>query len=53
MRIFVTDAQELASLGAIRSLGRAGHTVIAGFPYGLSRPASTYSHYCSGHRGDS
>ncbi|HZF20095.1 MAG TPA: ATP-grasp domain-containing protein [Burkholderiales bacterium] len=50
MRIFVTDAQELAGLGAIRSLGRAGHEVVAGFPEGLARPASTYSRYCAGHR---
>ena len=50
MRILVTDAQELAGLGAIRSLGRAGHHVIAGFPSNLKRPASTYSGYCSGQR---
>src|SRR6266853_173832 len=50
MRILVTDAQELAGLGAIRSLGRAGHNVIAGFPSNLKQPASTYSRYCSGQR---
>ena len=50
MRILVTDAQELAGLGAIRSLGRAGHHVTAGFPSNLKRPGSTYSGYCSGQR---
>ena len=50
MRILVTDAQELAGLGAIRSLGKAGHDVIAGFPSNLRRPASVYSRYCSGQR---
>jgi protein-tyrosine-phosphatase/predicted ATP-grasp superfamily ATP-dependent carboligase len=50
VRIFVTDAHELAGLGAVRSLGRAGHEVIAGFPANLARPASSYSRYCSGHR---
>jgi len=46
MRILVTDAHELAGLGAVRSLGRAGHSVIAAYPEGLPRPASTYSRYC-------
>jgi protein-tyrosine-phosphatase/predicted ATP-grasp superfamily ATP-dependent carboligase len=46
MRILVTDAHELAGLGAVRSLGRAGHDVIAAYPAGLQRPASTYSRYC-------
>ena len=46
MRILVTDAHELAGLGAIRSLGRAGHRVIAGYPGRLQRPASSYSRYC-------
>ena len=50
MRILVTDAQELAGLGAIRSLGKAGHDVTAGFPSNLRRPASVYSRYCSGQR---
>jgi len=56
MRILVTDAHELPGLGAIRSLGRAGHHVIAGYPArvqgltALQRPASTYSRYCSAHR---
>ena len=50
MRILVTDAHELAGLGAIRSLGRAGHHVIAGYPARMQRPASTYSRYCSAHR---
>jgi protein-tyrosine-phosphatase/predicted ATP-grasp superfamily ATP-dependent carboligase len=50
MRILVTDAHELAGLGAIRSLGRAGHQVIAGYPAQLRRPASTYSRYCAAYR---
>jgi protein-tyrosine-phosphatase len=50
LRILVTDAHELAGLGAIRSLGRAGHHVIAGYPGRLQRPASTYSNYCSAQR---
>jgi predicted ATP-grasp superfamily ATP-dependent carboligase len=47
-RILVTDAQELAGLGAVRSLGRAGYTAIAAYPEGLERPASVWSRYCSG-----
>lgn len=50
MRILVTDAHELAGLGAIRSLGRAGHQVIAAYPSKLQRPASTYSRYCDTRR---
>ena len=50
MRILVTDAHELAGLGAIRSLGRAGHRVIAGYPGRLQRPASSYSRYCDTRR---
>lgn len=50
MRILVTDAQELAGLGAVRSLGRAGHHVVAAYRQGLQRPASTYSQYCEAHR---
>ena len=47
MRILVTDAHELAGLGAIRSLGRAGHQVTAGFPRGSARPPGAYSRYCA------
>ena len=50
MHILVTDAHELAGLGAIRSLGRAGHRVIAGYPSNLQRPPSTYSRYCDTRR---
>jgi protein-tyrosine-phosphatase/predicted ATP-grasp superfamily ATP-dependent carboligase len=50
MRILVTDAHELAGLGAVRSLGRAGHYVVAGYPEGLQRPASSYSRYCQARR---
>lgn len=48
LRILVTEAHELAGLGAVRSLGRAGHRVVASFPDGNPRPPSTYSRYCSG-----
>jgi protein-tyrosine-phosphatase/predicted ATP-grasp superfamily ATP-dependent carboligase len=50
MRVLVTDAHELSGLGAIRSLGRAGHHVIAGYPARMQRPASTYSRYRSAQR---
>ncbi len=50
MRILVTDAHELAGLGAIRSLGRAGHRVVAAYPGKVQRPASTYSRYCDTQR---
>jgi protein-tyrosine-phosphatase/predicted ATP-grasp superfamily ATP-dependent carboligase len=50
MRILVTDAHELAGLGAIRSLGRAGHELVAGYPGKSPRPASTYSRYCGARR---
>jgi len=50
MRILVTDAHELAGLGAVRSLGKAGHQVVAAYPERLQRPASTYSQYCNEHR---
>ena len=50
MRILVTDAHELAGLGAVRSLGKAGHRVIAGYPSRLPPPASTYSRYCDTRR---
>lgn len=46
LKILVTDAQELAGLGAIRSLGRAGHHIIAGYPSSLKPPASVYSRWC-------
>ncbi len=47
LRILVTEAHELAGLGAVRSLGRAGHQVIASFPEARARPPVTYSRYCS------
>ena len=46
-RILVTDADKRAGLGAMRSLGHAGHTVIAGYREGLGRPASVSSRYRS------
>jgi protein-tyrosine-phosphatase/predicted ATP-grasp superfamily ATP-dependent carboligase len=45
LRILVTDAHKLAGLGAIRSLARAGHMVIAAYPQGLERPAGRWSRY--------
>ena len=48
LRILVTDAQELAGLGAIRSLGRAGHAVMAAYPNGQALPAAARSRYCAG-----
>ena len=46
-RILVTDAQELAGLGAIRSLGRAGLRVTAGYPHEQPLPAAARSRWCS------
>jgi protein-tyrosine-phosphatase/predicted ATP-grasp superfamily ATP-dependent carboligase len=48
LRILVTDAHSRAALGAIRSLGRLGHSVVAGYAEGTERPAVTWSRYCSG-----
>jgi protein-tyrosine-phosphatase/predicted ATP-grasp superfamily ATP-dependent carboligase len=48
LTILVTDAHELAGLGAIRSLGRAGHCVIAAYPEGRQPPPSVRSRYCGG-----
>lgn len=47
LRILVTDAQELAALGAIRSLGRVGHEVVAACPRRFGRPAAAWSRYCT------
>jgi protein-tyrosine-phosphatase/predicted ATP-grasp superfamily ATP-dependent carboligase len=49
LRILVTDAHKLAGLGAIRSLGRAGHTVIAGCPEGIEHTPSIWSRYSTRH----
>jgi protein-tyrosine-phosphatase/predicted ATP-grasp superfamily ATP-dependent carboligase len=46
MNILVTDCQELAGLGVVRSLGRSGHTVKAGFPFGI-HPSAIHSRWCS------
>jgi protein-tyrosine-phosphatase/predicted ATP-grasp superfamily ATP-dependent carboligase len=43
--ILVTDADNLPGLGAIRSLGRAGYRVIAGYPASNDRPAGAWSRY--------
>jgi protein-tyrosine-phosphatase/predicted ATP-grasp superfamily ATP-dependent carboligase len=45
LSILVTDADNLPGLGAIRSLGRAGYRVIAGYPTGNDRPAGAWSRY--------
>lgn len=47
VRILVTDAQELAGLGAIRSLGRAGYFVVAASPENGRRPPGGWSRYCA------
>jgi predicted ATP-grasp superfamily ATP-dependent carboligase/protein-tyrosine-phosphatase len=44
-RILVTDAHKLAGLGAVRSLSRAGYSVVAGYPQGQQRPAGAWSRY--------
>lgn len=49
LRILVTDAHKLAGLGAVRSLGRAGHTVVAACPQGIDRHPSVWSRYCTDH----
>lgn len=48
LRILVTDAHELAGLGVIRSLGRAGYAVVGAWPDTIKRPASHWSRYCEG-----
>jgi hypothetical protein len=48
LRILITDAEQLFGLGAIRSLGRTGHTVIAAYRKGLGRAVSLSSRYCLG-----
>jgi protein-tyrosine-phosphatase/predicted ATP-grasp superfamily ATP-dependent carboligase len=50
LRILVTDAHELASLGAVRSLGRAGHRVVAAYPERRGRPAGEWSRRCAATR---
>ncbi|MCS6915691.1 MAG: ATP-grasp domain-containing protein [Myxococcales bacterium] len=47
LRILLTDAQELAALGALRSLGRAGHEVTLAYPAQLRPPASVRSRHCA------
>lgn len=51
LNILVTDAHELAGMGAIRSLGRAGHHITAAWSRTIgseatSRPAATWSRFC-------
>ncbi|HVZ21954.1 MAG TPA: hypothetical protein VG871_12860, partial [Vicinamibacterales bacterium] len=48
IRVLATDAHELAGLGAVRSLGRAGYWVVAGYPEGRPRPPAVYSRFCEG-----
>ena len=47
LRILVTDVHKLAGLGAVRSLGRAGHTVVAAHPPSIDRSPAVWSRYCS------
>lgn len=49
LRILVTDTHRLAGLGAVRSLGRAGHIVVAAHPPDTSRSPTIWSRYCSDH----
>ena len=44
--VLVTDAHELSGLGAVRSLGRAGYRVIAGYPNDLEPPPAKFSRWC-------
>ncbi|MDH3603159.1 MAG: hypothetical protein OEU26_26395, partial [Candidatus Tectomicrobia bacterium] len=46
-RVLITDAESLAGLGAVRSLGRAGYTVIAATTHDKRRPASSWSRYAA------
>lgn len=46
LRILVTDSQELAGMGAVRSLGRAGHEVTAAHLSGV-HPAVRHSRFCA------
>ncbi|MBU0458747.1 ATP-grasp domain-containing protein, partial [Patescibacteria group bacterium] len=50
LRILVTDVQELAGLGAVRSLGRAGHIVTAVHTSGF-HPAAINSRWCKNSMG--
>jgi predicted ATP-grasp superfamily ATP-dependent carboligase len=47
MRVLVTDAHSRAALGAIRSLGRAGHIVVACCREGTVKPPGASSRYSS------
>lgn len=47
MRVLVTDTHELAGLGAVRSLGRAGYIVTAGYPRGCDTPPARFSRWCT------
>jgi NAD(P)-dependent dehydrogenase (short-subunit alcohol dehydrogenase family) len=48
LRILITDAERLFGLRAIRSLGRAGYTVIAAYRKSPERAVSLSSRYCAG-----
>lgn len=45
LRILVTDADQLPALSAVRSLGRAGHYVVAAYPHGSPRATAAFSRY--------
>jgi protein-tyrosine-phosphatase/predicted ATP-grasp superfamily ATP-dependent carboligase len=47
LRILVTDGQELAALGAIRSLGRAGHRVVVARAQQVPVAAAGWSRFCA------
>ena len=44
----MTDLHELAALGAVRSLGKAGHCVIGACPSRFGKPAGVFSRYLRG-----
>jgi protein-tyrosine-phosphatase len=46
--VLITDAHELAGLGAVRSLGRAGFDVTLGIPEGMRGCAAQRSRYAGG-----
>lgn len=45
LRILITDVNELAGLGAVRSLGRAGHRVTLAWPEGDIQPTACWSRF--------
>lgn len=46
--MLITDGHELAALGAVRSLGRAGHKVVVSHPTHVATSPATVSRFCAG-----